>query len=319
MKHARRTPGVANVFERHELGPQALGRRPVAIGAGHQEFAAQTRRDAAGTGRHPAELEVAKMHDRRPFAHAGDDAATVDTLEESVEHRVLARILPDDRVLDRDRDAVIDQAADRVERLLLVGPKAVFRLQIDDERHARGVGNLAHADLDARGVARIAARQHHRGGEGVATKQAGLIERSPERRTEARDRPPWRRKSGQPVEQRFVLGERDVIEKRVAAVEEARDAAVGDVPGDAVRRRRGRGCAGCRPCAAAAARHRRPTDLRDRQSRASRWCLSDDGLCRPWPGSTCMARDCPWLRILRCPWLRIAQPGHSSRRPGRYP
>ena len=37
---------------------------------------------------------------------------------------------------------------------------------------------------------------------------------------------------GQPVEERFVLGERDVVEERVAAVEEARDAAVGDVPGD---------------------------------------------------------------------------------------
>ncbi len=102
-------------------------------------------------------------------------------------------------------------------------------------------------------------------GKCVATEETGLIDGAPERRPEARDRPPRRVEAGQPVEQRFVLGKRDVVEERVAAVEEARDAAVGDMPGDLfggveVERTFGR-----RPCAAAAERRRRPRDPRSRR------------------------------------------------------
>ena len=131
-----------------------------------------------------------------------------------------------------DGDAVVDEAADRVERLFQVGAETVLGLQVDDERHARGIGDLAHPGFASGRVTRISARKHHGRGKVMATQQAGLIDGAAERWTEARNRPPRRGEVGQPVEERFVLGKRDVVEERVAAVEEARDASVDDVPGD---------------------------------------------------------------------------------------
>ena len=66
----------------------------------------------------------------------------------------------------------------------------------------------------------------------MTTEEARLIEGAAERWADARNRPARRREVGQPVEERFVLGQRDVVEERVAAVEKARDAPLGDVPGD---------------------------------------------------------------------------------------
>ena len=66
----------------------------------------------------------------------------------------------------------------------------------------------------------------------MAAQDAGLIDGAAERGAEARNRPPRGREVGQPVEERLVLGQRNVVQERVAAVEEARDAAVGDMPGD---------------------------------------------------------------------------------------
>ena len=141
-------------------------------------------------------------------------------------------------------------------------------------------------------VARIAAGQHHRGGEGMAPEDAGLIDGAAERRAEARNRPPRRREVGQPVEERFVLGKRDVVEERVSAVEEARDAAVGDVPGDLFGRIEIEAAVGRRPCAAAAGRRRRPTGLRESECRESRQ--------KPFPGWWSVVEFYPCC--LCCPW-----------------
>ena len=129
------------------------------------------------------------------------------------------------------RDAVAHQPADGIEAGVLVRAEAVLRLQIEDERHAGGVGNLADARLEAGRVARVAAGQHHRA---CGTRAAAAA--APGRwrgRTTGPRLGIAQRDDGntrEPAEQRFVLVERDVVEEGVAAVEEARDAAGLDVP-----------------------------------------------------------------------------------------
>ncbi len=204
--------------------------------ARREERAAQRRGDAAGSGREARQVEVAHVHDRRTLADAAHHAAAIDAPQQAVEIRVVLRLVADHRVLDGDRDAVAHQPADRIEPRLFVRAEAVFGLQIEDQRHAGGVGNLANARLEARRIARVAARQHHRRPERVPPHQPGLIDRPAERGPEARNRPARRREHGEPAEQGFELVERDVVEEGVAAVEQAGDAAGLDVPRHAFRR-----------------------------------------------------------------------------------
>ena len=90
--------------------------------------------------------------------------------------------------------------------------------------------------FEARGIARVAAGQHHRGAERVPAQHPRLIDRAAERGPETRNRPARRREHGEPAEQGFELVERDVVEEGVAAVEQAGDAAGLDVARDALRR-----------------------------------------------------------------------------------
>jgi len=62
---------------------------------------------------------------------------------------------------------------------------------------------------------------------------ARLIDRAPVRRPEAWNRPHIARQRGEPADQRLVLGQRDVVEKRVPAVEQPRDAAGHEMLNDA--------------------------------------------------------------------------------------
>ena len=70
------------------------------------------------SGGQAAELEVAQVHDRRPLAHAADDARLARRAAAARRGTGRRRIVTNDRVLDRDGDAVVDQAADGVEPAL---------------------------------------------------------------------------------------------------------------------------------------------------------------------------------------------------------
>src|SRR5262245_6680685 len=118
------------------------------------------------------------MHDGWTFAHAADHALAIDAAEQTVEHRIIALVLADDRVLDHQRDTVVDETGDGVERLLLIGAESIFGLQVEDERHARGVGNFANAGFHTAGIAWITAGQHHRRAKGMTTEDARLIHRA---------------------------------------------------------------------------------------------------------------------------------------------
>ena len=76
--------------------------------------------------------------------------AAIDAPQQAVEIRVLLRLVADHRVLDGDGDAVAHQPADGIEPGVSVRAEAVFGLEIEDQRHAGGVGNLANARLEAR-------------------------------------------------------------------------------------------------------------------------------------------------------------------------
>ena len=92
------------------------------------------------------------------------------------------------------------------------------------------MSDFPKAGLHAHRIAGIAARQDHGAPERVTPQQARLIHRAAERRPDARNRPARRAEARKPVEQRFVLGQRDVIEERVAAVEKSMDPARFEVP-----------------------------------------------------------------------------------------
>ena len=129
--------------------------------------------------------------------------------------------------------------------------------------------------------------------ERVPAQQPRLIDRAPERRAEARDRPARRREPGEPAEQGFVLVERDVVEEGVAAVEEPRDAAGLDVPRHAFRRVEVE-----RALGVALARQRR--DGEDAGESGSLIVSSDDQIARAhWAGRAgwCQAR---WLAPVIC-------------------
>ncbi len=115
VQDARGAQRIAHVLERHEAGARAFGRRPVALRRGGEQRLAQPRRHAAGAGRESRQSAVSQVHDRGPLAHPADDAPSIDALEQRVEVRVLRRIGPDDRVLDRADDARLDEPRHGVE------------------------------------------------------------------------------------------------------------------------------------------------------------------------------------------------------------
>ncbi len=266
VQHARRAPGIAEILERHEVRAQRVRLRPVPLAARREQPAAEPGRDATGACRQAGQPEIPQVDDGRPLAHAADDPRPVDVAQQPVEVRVLMRVVANDRVLDGDGHAVVDQPADRIEARLSGGAEAVLRLEIEDQRDARGVRDLAQARLHALRVARIAARQHHRAGERVPLEEARLIDRTAERGTHAGDGPARRREPGQPAEERLVLVERDVVEERVAAVEISRDAAGRDVARHAF----GRVEVEAAPRVALAREGRHRVDARDRVCRHGR-------------------------------------------------
>jgi hypothetical protein len=68
----------------------------------------------------------------------------------------------------------------------------------------------------------------------MPAEQPHLIDGAAEGRTEARNRPPGRRKRSKPAQEQLELVQRDVVQECISAVEIARDAACFDVPRDSL-------------------------------------------------------------------------------------
>src|SRR3954465_11725396 len=119
MQHARGSPRVAQILERHEQLAKGLGARPVFGSHRLVEVLALAWRETPRAGGHPAESIVTQVNDCRTLAHAADDARALDAAKQSVEVRILRRIAQHDGVLNREGDAVGDQPSDGVESRLL--------------------------------------------------------------------------------------------------------------------------------------------------------------------------------------------------------
>src|SRR5262245_53664459 len=69
----------------------------------------------------------------------------------------------------------------------------------------------------------------------MSPKDAGLIQRAAERRSDAWNRPSIDGEAREPIEQPFILAQRDVIEERVPTIQEPANPARSDVRRDAFR------------------------------------------------------------------------------------
>src|SRR5207245_3554533 len=112
----------------------------------------------------------------------------------------------------------------------LVGTEVAFVLEVDDQTHADGFGDLTQAGLEAGGVSRVGAGKRHGARKAVPPEERRLVQRSAERGTEAGDRPVLVPEARQPANELFVFAQRQVIKEGVAAVDEPAEAAGSHVP-----------------------------------------------------------------------------------------
>ena len=147
---------------------------------------------------------------------------------------VLCRILAHYGVLDGDADAAIHQPRHRVQPRFFVGAEVALVLQVAHHGHAGGVREIPYPRLQAGGVAWIAAGQHHHQRKAAPAQQWRLVHGASEGWPGAGDGQQRIGQAGQPVQHLFVLGQRDVVEECVSAVDQPGDAGPRDVGHDAV-------------------------------------------------------------------------------------
>ena len=223
MQHGRGAPSVAEIFERQECLANVLGGSIIPAGAGLEQFAAKARGEHARAGGEAGQIEIAQMYDSGPLANAADDAGGGHTTQQAGQVGVILRILADNRVLDGFADFGVDQAADGVETGFAIGAEIGFVLDVDRERNATCFGDFAQAGFQAAGIARIGAWQHEDGGKTVLADQRGLVHGTAVRRADAGNDGHLMREATGPLDELGILGHRDVVEKRIAAVDHVGD------------------------------------------------------------------------------------------------
>src|SRR5262245_44962469 len=105
VQHARWTPGVAEIFERHESGAKFFCPWPMLLHTFIEQQAARARRDAPGTGGEARQAKIAHVNNSWPFSHAADDALSVDAAEQAFEIWVAVWIVQHHCVFDGSRHA----------------------------------------------------------------------------------------------------------------------------------------------------------------------------------------------------------------------
>ena len=187
MEHDDRRMRVAQILEGEEFCPERLGRGDVARLERGEHRHRQMRRDGDRPGGEAGEPELREMHDRRPLAHAADDALRAGRLDDRGEIGVLRRVLPLHRILDRTDHAVGEERGDVLRREIRLGA------DIGDDRLAVGVGETAKPGGDAGRPGRARHRQRHRGREIERLQDRDLVERLAEIGADRRDHPGVRR------------------------------------------------------------------------------------------------------------------------------
>ena len=196
MQHARGSPRVAQVFERHErarAARSASSQRPA-------RHASKSWEQSAGATQPEPVVKPGSWKSRRctigrPLAYAADDPGPVDTAEQPVEIRIGRRIVADHGVLDRHRNAVGHQASNSIEPGFPIGAEAVFGFQVERSAARRrrrpfpaGRPPFRRHRADRRMAASWRVRKL------VRAQEPRLIDRAAKRRPEAGNRPARSRK-----------------------------------------------------------------------------------------------------------------------------
>src|SRR5216683_896790 len=207
MQNSGGVPGVAQILDRHERGSQLRRFVKIAARASLEQLPAESWRKAAGTCREAGQI---------------------------LQERVLRWIVPHYRVLDPDAKAIINQSRDDIQAGFFVRAEIVFVFEIENEFRIGGPGDLPVTALQAHVVSWIAARQHHHARELKLAQQVRLIHRPPERWSDTRNYPEFFIEARKPLDQLFIISQRDVIQECIAAINQSRNAAAYEVAGDQI-------------------------------------------------------------------------------------
>ena len=160
------------------------------------------------------------MRDGRLLANAADDELRIHAIDKLTQIIILHRVLAHDGVFYPIHDTIINQ------RLRVFRLQIAFKLDVEHDRFAVGLGEFADARGAAFGRGDVARGQHHHGGEIKIPQHSRLIHRGAIRGPDRRHHRGVR--SGLFLQHRQragVLRQGNVIEHRVAAVEQRANAA----------------------------------------------------------------------------------------------
>ena len=155
------------------------------------------------------------MRDGRLLANAADDELRIHAIDKLTQIIILHRVLAHDGVFYPIHDTIINQ------RLRVFRLQIAFKLDVEHDRFAVGLGEFADARGAAFGRGDVARGQHHHGGEIKIPQHRRLIHRGAIRGTDRRHHCGVR--SGLFLQHRQrvgVLSQRNVVEHRVTAVEQ---------------------------------------------------------------------------------------------------
>ena len=172
------------------------------------------------------------MNDRRTFTNAADYKLAIHAAEQGFEISIARRIIAHDCILDPDAYTVVHQSRHRIEAAFLVRAEISFVLEIDNQLGVRGFGNFSITSFEARSVRWVTTRQNHRARELKLAQKLRLVHCAPIRRPDTRNYPELVAKARQPLEQLFVFGKRDVMQERVAAINQSRNSTANDMAND---------------------------------------------------------------------------------------
>ena len=219
MKHEDGAVRVAQIFQFREFLADGLGGGVVFVQDGLQHRGGAFRRDADAASGESCETEVAHVHDGGLFADAADDEFRIDEFDELFEPRILLRILDDDGVFDPTDESVIHERGGEFRRDVT----GIF--DVKHGRHAGFFHEVTHGRRDASGLGREERGQQHRGGIFGAAQHFRLIHRGAIHRPDGGHDPHvLRREIGEHGEQALVFADADVVEIRVATVQQRADA-----------------------------------------------------------------------------------------------
>ena len=227
MQHAHGVDRVPQVFQRSEDPADPLRLRPIPGAHGQQHLLRQRRRDAHATAGEAREAEAAHMGDGGLFADAAHDERRRHEADQLLEEGVLRRIGADDGVLDPRHQAVGYQPRDLLRR------HVALLLHVDDDRLAELLREAPQSGLDpGEGVQALVRQDHHRR-EREVPQHLGLVHHHAVGRPRGgHHQGVLRGRSGEHRQHAGVFAGTDVVEDRVAAVEQRVHAAGLDVADD---------------------------------------------------------------------------------------